>query len=93
MESIEKQKVLKALCLSWALRAMGMQSHAGFTSCMERVLNYCPDEVRAELEKQTVHHHEFLYSWVQRELVSSPDVGDIVGGDLPTIQYLEAMEA
>ena len=61
-----KHEILRmALAISWAWRASGKESHAGFHACMERFRGYAPEEVaekvsRASLVGGTSPHIERL---------------------------------
>ncbi|WP_297216938.1 hypothetical protein [Thermoplasma sp.] len=61
-----------ALALSWALRADGKMSHAGFNACMRELAKVTPVELwdHYGLDGATLHAHENLQRFI-REVETS----------------------
>ena len=92
-ETIErKQMLLKALAVSWAVRALGKMSHAGFNACMSHVKEIVPSEVWGKVNGATMHYHDPLKEWVVEMKKALPeDVVALIGGDMPSIDRLQKM--
>jgi hypothetical protein len=94
MEEIKKREqfLLRALALSWAVRAMGKMSHAGFNACMAHVKSIVPDSVwnKYGMGKDNLHHHPGIERFV-REVKQEipPEIRELVGGDMPSINRIE----
>ena len=85
-----KQNLLKGLALSWAMRAMGKGSHAGFNSCMENVRDIVPDDVWNRISKASLHFHDPLETWIVDTKKQIPlEIAWMIGGDSPSIDRLQ----
>ena len=87
-----KSDLFKALAVSWALRAMGKSSHAGFNACMENLRDIVPETIwdRFELGHVTLHALRNLEKFVEdirKEL--PPEIQEMIGGDMPSIEKIE----
>jgi hypothetical protein len=88
----KEQYLLRALALSWAIRACGKMSHAGFNSCMENVREIVPDSVwdRYNMGRDTLHYHPGVEKFIQEVMQEiPPEIQEMVGGDMPSIQKIE----
>ena len=90
MDQEKEQNLLKALAVSWAMRATGKSSHAGFFNCMEEVKGIVPDEIWASLKDSTLHAHARLDRYIRETLDELPDdIARMAGGDMPSIEMIE----
>ena len=89
---IMKTDLFKALAVSWALRAMGKSSHAGFETCMRNVRDIAPDIIwnKYNLGHVTLHAHENLERFI-RDISNElpPEIREMIGGDMPSIERIE----
>ena len=88
-----EQAVLKALSVSWAERALGKMSHAGFNACMAHVKEIVPPEVWDKVKSATMHYHDPLKNWVEEMKVNEiqKEMLSLIGGDMPSIDRLQKM--
>lgn len=90
MDQEKEQNLLKALAVSWAMRATGKSSHAGFFNCMEEIKDIVPDEIWVNLQDCTLHAHSRLVRYIEETLEELPDdIKEMVGGDMPSIEKIE----
>ena len=85
----------KALAVSWAWRASGKESHAGFHACMEHFRVYAPEEVGAKVGRASLHYKEPILRWAneafQELKATAPEIASLVGGTSPHIEKLRAL--
>ena len=85
-----EQNLLKALAVSWAIRADGKMSRAGFYSCLKEVEKIVPDDVWEDIRNSTLHAHDSLNIFIENVMNELPDeYKNMVGGDLPSIEIIE----
>jgi fatty acid/phospholipid biosynthesis enzyme len=93
MDMKEKETgLLKALAVSWAIRATGKASHAGFNACMEEVKSIVPDSVweRYKMEMDTLHYHPGVERFILEVKKEIPkEVQKLIGGDMPSIDKIK----
>jgi hypothetical protein len=93
MDIKEKEQALwKALAVSWAERALGKMSHAGFIACMEEVRQIVPESVweRFKMGKDTLHNHPGIVKFIEEvKKEIPPEIRELIGGDMPSIQRIE----
>ena len=84
-----------ALAISWAWRASGKESHAGFHACMEHFRVYAPEEVGAKVGRASLHYKEPILRWAneafQELKATAPEIASLVGGTSPHIEKLRAL--
>ncbi len=91
-KEMRRQNLLKGLAVSWAMRAIGKGSHAGFNACMEEVRSIVPDEVWNRISTANLHFLDPLKRWVEEMKTEIPaDVWVMVGGDTPSIARLQGL--
>ena len=85
----------KALAVSWAWRASGKESHAGFHACMEHFRVYAPEEVGAKVGRASLHYKEPILRWAneafQELKTTAPEIASLVGGTSPHIERLTVL--
>ena len=91
-----KHEILRmALAISWAWRASGKESHAGFHACMEHFRVYAPEEVGAKVGRASLHYKEPILRWAneafQELKATAPEIASLVGGTSPHIEKLRAL--
>ena len=87
-----KQVLLKALAVSWAVRALGKMSHAGFNACMENVSALVPENVWYSIAEADLNYNDPLKEWVVEMKKALPkDIVVLIGGDMPSIDRLQRM--
>ena len=91
-----KHEILRmALAISWAWRASGKESHAGFHACMEHFRGYVPEDVVEKVSRASLHYKEPIVRWANeafQELKATvPEIASLVGGTSPHIERLTAL--
>ena len=91
-----KHEILRmALAISWAWRASGKESHAGFHACMEHFRAYAPEEVVEKVSRASLHYKEPIVRWAneafQELKATAPEIASLVGGTSPHIERLTAL--
>ena len=85
----------KALAVSWAWRASGKESHAGFHACMEHFRGYAPEDVVEKVGRASLHYKEPIVRWAndafQKLKATVPEIASLVGGTSPHIEKLRAL--
>ena len=91
-----KHEILRmALAISWAWRASGKESHAGFHACMEHFRGYAPEDVVEKVGRASLHYKEPIVRWAndafQELKATAPEIASLVGGTSPHIEKLRAL--
>ncbi len=81
-----------ALAVSWAIRATGKMSHAGFDACMENVKKFVPVEIwdKYYMGMANLYAHEGIFDFIEETANSLPEnIQIMIGGDMPSIERLK----
>ncbi len=89
---METKEIKTALAVSWAIRATGKMSHAGFDTCMENVKKLIPDILwdKYKLGMANLHAHQNVFEFIEEAGNSLPEeIQILIGGDMPSIDRLK----